>query len=115
MKNRTIQFYDPVYHVQYTAVVGSSEDFKKVLQRKYPDKIVGNESARCLFKSKPNRECYIYLNRLDVSALSHECVHAAIDVFHDIGSRVTLETDENFAYYVQWLVGTIYYGIKNHK
>jgi hypothetical protein len=39
------------------------------------------------------------------SALAHECVHAALEVFKRIGaSAPTPETSEPFAYYVEWLM-----------
>ncbi|MDP2319587.1 MAG: hypothetical protein Q8O42_09655 [Acidobacteriota bacterium] len=39
------------------------------------------------------------------SALAHECVHAALEVFKRIGAPApTPETSEPFAYYVEWLM-----------
>ncbi len=41
-----------------------------------------------------------------ISALAHECVHAANAVFERIGAPVSLKwhEDEPYAYYVEWLV-----------
>lgn len=41
---------------------------------------------------------------IDNSTLAHEAVHAANNIFADLGVGYTLEEDESLAYFVGWIV-----------
>lgn len=111
--SRVICFRDGIHYVDYTVVIGRIEDFRKLVHKKYPEFHIGDKTAFHLYAVTGNkREAFIYLNRLDVPCLAHEAVHAAVSVIDDIGSKVTKETDEHIAYYVQWLVGTVWHHFK---
>lgn len=119
MKKNTISFRDPIYFINYTVVVGNWNDFYKLVKKIIPDFSDKPSDGKLLAVSSENdgrsNEFYIYLARLDIPLLAHEVVHAAIKVFDKIGSPINMSTDECFAYYVQWLVGTIYYNFKKSR
>lgn len=111
--SRSMTFRDPIHHVDYFVLIGVLNDFRKVVNKFHPAFHIDEGTAKTIYSiNKGNRECYIYLNRLDIPCLAHEAVHAAIQMYNDIGTEVTEKTDEHLAYYVQWIVGTIYHHFK---
>lgn len=102
-----IEFYDPIYHIRYYVCVGDLAKYEKFSG----DTCV--KGGRCYTKIVgDNIYVYIYLGRFNIPTLCHECCHAANAVFTEIGSPIDRSTDEGFAYYVQWLVGTIMVSFK---
>ena len=109
-------FYDHVYHVEYFASIEDFKSFVKEIQIYDKEYNEPETDAKCVFFEKDGKaRCFIYVKTLDVPCIAHEAVHAAVSVFNKIGSKINLKTDECFAYYVQFLVGTIYHNYKKHK
>jgi hypothetical protein len=107
-KRKAFAWYDPIHHIDYYFCVGDWDRFDKECKRHGVDNSNSSREARCVFVSDgKRRKVFIFLNRINTPALAHEASHAAIAVFTDIGSRVNHETEEHFAYYIQWIIGTI--------
>jgi len=107
-KKQAFEFYDPIYHIGYYFCLGDWKKFDKECKKFGIDNSNSSRQARCCFASDgQKRNVFIFLEIINTPSLAHEACHAAISVFNDIGASVNHETDENFAYYVQWIVGTI--------
>lgn len=51
--------------------------------------------------------------KIDTEKISHECVHAAMDIFGDIGAEVDIENQEPFAYLAGWIADCIDQVVQN--
>lgn len=54
---------------------------------------------------------YIWLSSRDIGLLSHELIHAAMDVFETLGIPYSSESDEAFAYYYSYELKRIWNAI----
>jgi hypothetical protein len=110
-----LQFRDAIHFVTFNVVIGDWEKFTKIVQKHYPQFSEDKKDGKMFFIGGRDLTVCIFLSRLDVPTLAHEAVHATNAVFDFIGSEFGLKTDEQFAYYVQWIVGTIYHNMRAKK
>jgi hypothetical protein len=104
-------FRDAIHFTTYTFVLSDWSKFIKEIRKVLPEYNGDKKDGQMFFVGNRGSEAYvfIFLRKFDVPTLAHEAVHATNAVFDYIGSEFGLKTDEQFAYYVQWIVGTIYH------
>jgi hypothetical protein len=108
-----IKFRDPIYFVTYTFILKDWNLFLREMDKISKDyEISYHPDARMQFFGGRESHVFIYLKSFNLPTLAHEVAHAALAVFKSIGANVTSDNDENFAYYIQWIFGTIYHNIK---
>jgi hypothetical protein len=92
--------------------------FKKTLQPKLPNDIwheidnfnTTDYNARTIMFSNKTT-CIRFLN-YNKGIVAHEIFHAVDFVMNDIGMKLTEESDEAYAYFVQYLTDQIYFRFK---
>lgn len=51
----------------------------------------------------------------DVGTLAHECFHATSAILNYVGTTLTSETEESYAYLLDWLVGWTFKKLQDAK
>ena len=114
MKNnkRILRFFDPIHSIYYVVVLGDIGLFREIIYQHDKEYKIDNVCGHfCCCSDR----FFIYVNRLDCGLIAHESIHATLAMFERIGSRLDRSSEENFAYYTQWIVGTILYNFKREK
>ena len=107
-----IIFRDAIHFVTYTFITKDWDSFSKEVRKQFPDYKEDIKDGKTISITGRESFVFIFLKKFDVPTLAHEAVHATNAVFDSIGSEFGMKTDEHFAYYVQWIVGTIYHNRK---
>lgn len=75
--------------------------------------MVGNIDA-CVYHDPNDTEIFLFIsNNLTIDVLIHECVHITARIFDIIGSEITNDTEEFFAYINQFMFKECYDTITN--
>jgi len=107
MKVNPIKYYCELYNVHYEFYIGISlSTYNKITYKKYGYNLIDDLSIRghcsyCVDKSK-NFIISIWVpDKKDLSAVVHECVHAANFTLESRGVKPCFDNDEPQAYLVQ--------------
>lgn len=115
MKARHALVRDPLYKIRLHFWRGPEAALVAQVKRDGYDERIHDGAARMIAYTAPGfGQLVVHIwvspdhaltDPFGASALAHECVHAALEVFKRIGaSAPTPETSEPFAYYVEWLM-----------
>ena len=112
-----IKQYDVVvYPFYFVVAIGDVEKEINARYKPYEDKYnwigwAGNEQAACTYNVKLKKDgsfavmvWYNTMNDFKGSTLTHECDHAALEIFNFTGAKVHYDNQEPFCY----LLGTIF-------
>jgi hypothetical protein len=112
-KEKVIEAYCELYNASAVLFIGSKKKFNKFAQKEFGFKVAGKDGADgCMshLASEDGDEVFlIWLNKFDggadgIGLLSHECVHAALELMDDRGLPISLENEECIAYLSQFFL-----------
>jgi hypothetical protein len=95
-----LKFPEDIYNVKLTLYIWDELDFEK----KTGECLNGSRWMSC-FKSK--HKCYIYLKNINHQILVHELVHFVFHIFDVCWIPTNVDSDEAFAYYMDYYYGMI--------
>ena len=113
--------YDFTYRVNWVyAISEKHEDFADMckncygirINRHHPDNF-----SQCTYAYNNNRKAnfvFIWLKKMNIPAITHETIHGAQFIFKDCGIKLSEDTDEAFAYYVESMMTQVM-NIKNKR
>ncbi len=100
-------FVDNVYNVAVDVYVGPNSDCSVLITKKYniPNPLDKNAAfAEAVFVERDgNFIVILWFSGYNLYNIVHECFHATEFVMHNIGSKLCDETQEQYAYYIEWL------------
>jgi hypothetical protein len=109
----THYLFDPVYHFHWMIVFGGplQNAIDKYAKRIEEDSwtVQGNPKAHfAAYRNKRNGVIWFESKPKSLAFVAHECFHATMYVFERLDMKgPTEETEEVFAYYLEWLVDNI--------
>lgn len=110
MKLKDVLYRNDIYFIHGE----SDEKIKAYLKRKADydaAEIVKKSSGFFVSFGEPTCEFYIVITKQAdnwIGTLVHECLHATSAVLRDRGIELTAETEEAYAYYLQWLFNSLH-------
>lgn len=116
MKKKT-QFYCSLYGINYYFLRSENVmDCQPYMEEKVEDQ--GQHGWCFELDNEIGRGIFLWINNSHpdvVSNLVHESIHAASFVFVSRGIKFSLDNDESFAYYVQWIFDKCFKTIPRSK
>ena len=114
---KSFKFHEPVYNVHYLVMWGSDieplrKEISSFLKTKYTDDQLKQSMAKFIPDERGMRAIiYFKGNTAPISHIVHECFHACYWQLDYIGVRLGRESEEAFAYYLDYLVKTLIKGM----
>lgn len=97
--------FDPIFMINFYAVVGASEKQAKTIFKKIGIDLDTRGSAGRFLSTRLNgNETGIIWSQDKGVYLVHECLHAAVWALDIRGINITEDSDEVLAYYQGWLL-----------
>jgi len=109
---KKFSFTDEVFKTGIVVMVGSytADELDKEVKKynSYPINNDFNYDARTI-KIVEELSCIVHFKKKwDVGTIAHECFHIAHFMFDSIGIYLSDDSQETYAYYIEYLVETIY-------
>jgi hypothetical protein len=105
---KVITVHDPVYTATYKIVYGAPFKQFASLVKHTCNEILEDSSCDglCFVSSKPNY-IWVYTEERKLTILIHELHHAMFRVLDSRGIKLNRETEEVYAYYIEYLTNAI--------
>lgn len=116
--SRTIEFIDEIYGYQYKVNIGAESDdcglednIITINLKSLGDFNLDHSRyvAYDNFQATIQLDVYRQLSE-DLGVLAHEIFHAAMFVFQGIGAKLSADSEECFAYYIEYITNKVLNG-----
>lgn len=105
-----LHIFDPIYRQNYYYFNCKTEkNYQKLLKMKFKiDRELKDKDGGCeVYKQTGIDVCFIWSKGKDISVIAHEVFHAVHYVLERKGIKLSDETDESYAYLIQFLMKEI--------
>lgn len=112
MKNKLIHIYDEMFQANIYVSYGVSKDdfikqIKKYLGLDYDKDKLRNGKMAVFFNDKGEEIVWIWTESKQVDILAHEASHATNYILSRAGIKLSDDSDEAFAYYIQYIINKV--------
>ena len=92
---------DPIFGGNFWFCLGNKDKFKKFVEKKTKAKIELSEDSNGARYEK-NNIVFVWIEKKDFGVLIHELQHNCLRTLDGLGMKVSVESEEVYAYYIEY-------------